>query len=233
MVTVVIVTYNASKTLQRCLNSIYSQIHHNNIQIVVIDGKSNDSTIEILNKNSAQLYYWASEPDQGIYHAMNKSLLQLNTPWVYFIGADDALLPDFSKLIEELEDPSAIYYGNVMYKEKKCSGLIPPYQQAKLGVFHQSIIYPTSIFKKYKYDTRYPIAADYALNMQLHKDPDYHFEYRDLIIANYNHTGISATNKDLAFEKNKSKIILKNFGFGIWARYMFRKIKAHIALKKY
>lgn len=231
MVSVVIVTYNASETLQRCLDSIYGQRYRDSIKIVIIDGKSTDATVDILNENSNHIYYWTSEPDRGIYDAMNKSLTKLDTPWVYFLGADDALLPDFSKLIEELQDSSAIYYGNVMYKGKKCSGLIPPYQQAKLGIFHQSIIYPTSIFKRYNYNTQYPIAADYALNMQLYKDPDYHFEYKELTIADYNHTGISATDIDHAFEKNKSQMIFRNYGFKIWARYMFRRIKALIFLK--
>ena len=233
MVSVVIVTYNASATLQKCLDSIYSQTHRNSINIIVIDGKSTDNTVNILNINSNQIHYWISEPDHGIYNAMNKSLSKLDTPWVYFLGADDTLLPEFSDLIEELKDPTAIYYGNVMYKGKKCSGYIAPYRQAKLGIFHQSIIYPASVFKKYKYDTAFPIAADYALNMQLHKDSGYHFEYKDLTIADYNHTGVSATVKDLAFEKNKSKMIFKNFGFGIWARYMFRKTKALISSKKH
>lgn len=233
MVSIVIVTYNASDTLQRCLDSVYSQTHRNSIKLIVIDGKSTDGTVEILQQNSDRIDYWTTEPDQGIYDAMNKSLMQIDTPWVYFIGADDALLPDFSKFITELKDPATIYYGNVLYKGKKCSGLISPYRQAKLGIFHQSIIYPSFVFKKYKYNTKYPIAADYALNMQLFKDPAYHFEYKDYIIADYNHTGASSQIKDEPFEADKSKMILKNYGFSIWARYMFRKTKALIFFKKH
>lgn len=231
IISVIIVTYNAEQFLQRCLDSIYKQACKA-ISIIVIDGGSNDRTVALLKENHQHISYWKSEPDKGIYDAMNKGLLQVHTPWVYFLGADDVLLPDFSALITTLEDPHLIYYGNVLYKGKKCSGKISPYRQAKLGIFHQSIIYPSGIFQKYNYDTRYPIAADYALNMKLHKDPDYTFQYEDYLIANYNDTGVSANTKDNSFERCKSKMILHNFGIRIWSRYIFRRLKAALTNKK-
>ncbi|TDQ09360.1 glycosyltransferase [Pedobacter metabolipauper] len=224
-ITVVIVTYNVEEILQPCLDSIYNQTFKN-ISIVIIDGKSNDGTLRILEQNNKKIDYWKSEKDTGIYDAMNKALPHINTPWVYFLGADDILLSGFSTFITELKDLSTIYYANVLYKGRKCSGNISPYRQAKLGIFHQSIIYPSSVFKKYTYNTKYTIAADYALNMQLHKDPNYTFKYLDYTIADYNDTGASAIVKDLPFEADKTKMILRNFGLSIWLRYIFRQAKA-------
>jgi glycosyltransferase involved in cell wall biosynthesis len=231
MLSIIIVTYNAAETLQTCLDSIYTQ-KWPSFDIIVIDGKSTDGTVEILQRNASKLKYFKSETDNGVYDAMNKALAIIDTPWVYFLGADDIVLPDLSKLIAELKNPHAIYYANVIYKGKKCSGKISAYRQAKLGIFHQSIIYPSSVFKKYKYNLKYKVAADYALNMQLHKDPDYTFEYRDYIISRFNGTGISATQKDVAFEKDKNSLILENFGFSIWLRYMFRVFKASLKNEK-
>jgi len=225
LLTIIIVTYNAAGTFQKCLDSIVNQSAFSIIDIVVIDGQSVDDTINILAKNQEQITYWKSEPDRGIYDAMNKALNHIHTPWVYFMGADDSLLPDFSSYLTVLQDETHIYYANVLYKGKKCSGHITPYRQAKLGLFHQSIIYPSSVFKKYKYNTKYRIAADYALNMQLYKDPEYTFAYKDYVIADYNHTGVSAI-KDQAFEADKSKMIFQYFGFKIWSRYIFRLFKA-------
>ena len=225
MVSVVIVTYNASETLQRCLSSVYDQVAANQLQVIVVDGESTDHTVSILEENSSRIAYWISERDNGIYDAMNKGLSKVTTPWVYFLGADDELLPEFSDFIQVLKNPSSVYYANVLYKGGKHSGLISPYRQAKLGIFHQSIIYPSAIFKKYQYNIQYKIAADYALNMQLHKDPNYHFEYQDFTIARYNDTGISATVVDEAFEKDKFKLIFKNFELGIVLRYWFRQAK--------
>jgi hypothetical protein len=102
---------------------------------------------------------------------------------------------------------------------------------AKVGIYHQAIIYPAAVFKSHTYNLKYRIAADYALNMQCFSDKNSHYIYKEYIIANYNHTGISATVTDVAFENDKSALILKNFGLKIWARYMFRLLKAKFSKK--
>jgi glycosyltransferase involved in cell wall biosynthesis len=228
-ISIVIVTYNAAETLQKCLDSIYAQTYPA-IEIVIIDGASTDHTKAILEANTQRLAFWKSEKDAGIYDAMGKALKHITGPWVYFLGADDELLPAFSNFAAELEDPTAIYYANVMHNGIKRSGLVSDYYMAKVGIYHQAIIYPKAVFDKYQYNTKYKIAADYALNMQGFKDKDFHFVYHDLIIANYNHTGISATVVDEPFEKDKSRLILQNFGLKIWLRFIFRQIKG--ALRK-
>jgi cellulose synthase/poly-beta-1,6-N-acetylglucosamine synthase-like glycosyltransferase len=230
-VSVVIVTYNAEKTLQACLDSIYQQAIKP-IEIIVIDGESKDSTLKILEENHSRITFWKSESDNGIYDAMNKALPYITTGRVIFLGADDRLLPDFSRMLQTLNDPNVIYYANVLYKGKPQSGLISPYYQAKSGIFHQSIIYPVSVFKKYRYNVKYKVAADYALNMQLFNDVDYTFEYKDYLIADYSDSGISGLMKDEAFEQDKSKMILRNFGLKVWARYLFRLLKSKLKSDK-
>jgi glycosyltransferase involved in cell wall biosynthesis len=229
MVSIIIVTYNAAQTLNECLQSVYS-LADARLKIIVIDGQSTDGTVDILQRNEHKIEFWKSEKDHGIYDAMNKALTHVDTPWVYFLGADDQLLPDFSTFLNELKSKNIIYYGNVIYKGKKCIGKVSAYRQAKLGLFHQAIIYPMEVFKSYKYDLRFPIAADYALNMQLHKDSRFGFRYKDFTISKYNHMGISSIKADHEFEKQKSKLILRNFGFGIWARTLFRKFKETLYL---
>jgi glycosyltransferase involved in cell wall biosynthesis len=231
IVSVVIVTFNADKTLQRCLESIYNQSCHA-IEIIVIDGGSTDTTVQILQKNEQSITFWRSEPDEGIYDAMNKAVSHITTNWVLFLGSDDTLLPDFSNMVLELQDTKCIYYANVLYKGAKHSGNTTAYHQAKLGIFHQSIIYPSSVFQKYSYHLKYKIAADYALNMRLHSDNNYKFVYKSYVIADYNDTGISASVRDDAFEGDKSQLIYECFGLNIWLRYTFRVLRSKLKLKK-
>lgn len=226
-VSVIIVTYNAAATLQVCLDSIYKQAYPN-IEIVVIDGKSTDGTVAILERNSSRIGYWKSEQDSGIYDAMNKATKSVTGNWVYFLGADDSLLPGFSDLAYELEDNNAIYYSNVWAEGGKRSGELTVYQLAKVGIYHQAMIYPASVFARHRFDTKYRISADFAFNLNLYSDKAYHFLYKEHLIANFNHMGISGTQIDAPFEKDKSGLILKNFGFKIWSRYIFRVIKAKI-----
>jgi glycosyltransferase involved in cell wall biosynthesis len=223
-ISIIIVTYNAADTLQACLDSIYQQTYPN-IEIVIIDGKSIDTTTNILEANSDKITFWKSEPDNGIYDAMNKGLKHITGDWVYFLGADDELRDEFSAMALELKQPGAIYYGNVMSDGKKHSGFVNEYYQAKAGIFHQAIIYPATVFKKYQFDTKYRISADYALNMKCWKDKTIPFIYKDHVIANFNHTGVSSGGADDAFEKDKASLIRENFSSKIWLRYMFRKFK--------
>lgn len=226
-ISIILVTYNAEKTLQQCLDSIYAQ-PYTSIELIVIDGASTDNTINIIQQNKEKLAFWVSEPDGGIYDAMNKGLKYVHGKWVYFIGADDTLTPDFSHIAQELIDPGCIYYGSVYKSGQKYLGKMSPYQQAKTGINHQSIIYPAEIFSNYQYDLRYKISADHVLNMACHSDKRYTFTFKDYVIANFNDTGVSSTHKDNLFEKDKPKLIWRHFGAFVYLRFWFKKFKERI-----
>jgi glycosyltransferase involved in cell wall biosynthesis len=190
-----------------------------------MDGGSTDGTIEIIEKNSERIAYWRSERDSGIYDAMNKALNYVTGDWVYFLGADDELLDDFSRIAYDLKDSSSIYYGNVLREGIKYLGKVDAYKHAKLTICHQAILYPVSVFKKYKFDISYKISADHVFNMWCWRDKNYHFEYRDYIISNFNHTGISSVKKDPVFERHKASLILKHYGYLVWGRFMIKQMK--------
>lgn len=223
-VTVIIVTYNASATLQKSLDSVYMQTYPD-IELIVIDGNSSDGTKDILIANSSRITYWISEPDHGIYDAMTKALKQASGNWIYFLGADDDLLPDFSNMVSELKEPNAIYYGGVHTRGLKPLGEVSDYYLAKHGIIQQSIIYPKIVFEKYSYNLKYRSSADFALNMQCFGDKSLKFVHLNHVIANFSHDGVSGHSRDLVFEKDKPKLILKNFGFKLWFRFMLRKIR--------
>jgi glycosyltransferase involved in cell wall biosynthesis len=223
-ISIIIVTYNAAGTLQACLDSIYKQLYPS-LKIIIIDGNSPDGTVDIIKANINKIHYWQSEPDTGVYDAMNKALKHLNGNWVYFIGADDELRPEFSDMALELKDDSAIYYGNVFAEGSKRLGELTAYQFAKYGPYHQAMIYPRSVFDKHQFDTKYRISADFALTLTLYGDKAYHFVYKDHILANFNHTGLSGNEIDTAFQNDKAGLIYKNFGFKTWVRYRIHKYK--------
>lgn len=227
LISVILVTYNAQKFLQRCLDSIYDQ-HYPHIEVIVMDGGSTDGTPAVLQRNDDKLAFWKSEKDGGIYEAMNKALDHANGQWIYFIGADDILTPEFSRLAGELTDPHAIYYGSVLKAGRKYLGEMASYKQAKTGINHQAIIYPAGIFSVRRYDTRYRISADHVFNMQCHSDKRYHFTFKDFNIAIFNDSGISSLQKDTVFENEKAGLILKHFGVAIYLRFLFKKLKERL-----
>jgi glycosyltransferase involved in cell wall biosynthesis len=232
-VSIIIVTFNAAATLQKCLDSIYRQTYPF-LDIIVIDGASKDKTVEILKLNTEKISYWESEPDKGIYDAMNKALAHIKGEWVYFLGADDELFDDFSKLLYKLKDKATVYYGQALRKNKLIpEGEVTAYRHAKDTICHQAIVYPVSVFKKYKYSSKYPITADHLLNMQVWADKKYHFEFVNLAIANFNYTGVSSLNEDIKFKRDQAYLILKYHGPLIWFRYVFRKFKEKLNPDKY
>ncbi|GAB3938298.1 glycosyltransferase [Mucilaginibacter myungsuensis] len=224
-ISVIMVTFNAAKTVQRTLDSIYAQAYPN-IEIIVVDGKSTDGTTDILLANKEKIASLTIEKDKGVYDAMNKGLDRITGDRVYFIGADDVMLPAFSDMVHELTDPTAIYYANVFADGAKRSGNIGTrYRMAKFGVYHQAMIYPASVFKKYRYNLKYRISADFALTLVLSGDKNYHFVYKEYTICDFDHTGLSGVTIDKPFQRDKAWLILRNFGPKIWVRYLVYKYK--------
>lgn len=223
-VSIIIVTLNVEKDLQNCLDSISKQIYPN-IEVVIMDGGSTDKTLEIIQRNNDLISTWKSEQDTGIYNAMNKALKLATGKWIYFLGSDDVLFDDFSRMCYELIQNRTIYYGSVLREGKKYYGFANAYRFAKNAVCHQAIIYPSAVFAKYNFDEQYRTSADYVLNMQTWKDSEFKWEFKDFVLANFNHTGVSA-NKDIQLEKNMLSLVYKNFGLWIWLRFVFKKIKA-------
>ena len=109
-ISIVIATYNASATLERCLKSIIPQMN-DEIELIIIDGKSNDGTKEILNRYIEWISYTISEKDSGVYDAWNKGIKVAKGDWVMFIGADDILLPNaLNVYIQTIVSTSCLLY---------------------------------------------------------------------------------------------------------------------------
>ncbi len=110
-ISIVIATFNAAHTLERCLQSIISQ-KQEEIELLVIDGESTDGTLAIIEQYREQIDFFLSESDSGLYDAWNKGIRAAHGKWIWFIGADDCLVPkaianylEFLRLhIEELPD---------------------------------------------------------------------------------------------------------------------------------
>ena len=90
-ISIVIATYNAEKTLKRCLDSIVLQ-KTSEIEVLIIDGKSSDNTMQIVETYGEKVDYVISEKDKGIYDAWNKAIKVSHGKWIMFLGADDMLL---------------------------------------------------------------------------------------------------------------------------------------------
>lgn len=225
LVNIIIATYNAGAYLDACLTCILSQ-RIPELRIIIIDGGSTDNTLNVIHKHESSIYHWQSEPDHGVYDAMNKGIKFVSSGWVLFLGADDLLENGFKAMVSELKEPNGIYYGMVDVGGVIYKGPYSDYRLSKLNICHQAIFYPAHIFAgKYQYNLEYPLWADWLLNIECWKDPELKFIYKPHLVSKFGMHGISSHQPDLAFERDRKKIIIKHLGLFIWLRYSLRAFK--------
>ncbi|MCF6347550.1 MAG: glycosyltransferase [Flavobacteriaceae bacterium] len=154
-----------------------------NFEVWIIDGGSSDNTVKFL-QSLKDPFHWISEPDKGVYDAMNKGIALSKGQWLYFLGADDSLFNPttlssiFSKPIPHEKQ---MIIGRIKYDLKtndnvythNNEGLIVSSWSKKLWIknalHHQAVFYKKILFSNLKYDLKYHILADHALNLQLYK----------------------------------------------------------------
>ena len=116
-ITIITVSYNAATSIEPTILSVINQTYPN-IEYIVIDGGSNDGTVDIIKKYQNKISYWVSEPDKGIYDAMNKGIRMATGDWINFMNAGDTFFCDTSLnllFIPEPESDIDIIYGDTEF----------------------------------------------------------------------------------------------------------------------
>jgi glycosyltransferase involved in cell wall biosynthesis len=209
---IIVPTYNSEKTLAVCMNSVMNQ-SFTDFEVLIIDAVSKDKTLEIAHGFNDSRIQITSEPDVGIYDAMNKGIRLAKGKWLYFLGSDDFLYDTtvleivYKKNREESLD---IVYGNVNAIDCIYDG---PFDFSKIqskNICHQSIFYSKKLLIELGgYDLKYKVCSDYDLNLKWFFNKKYKAAYIDKIIANYTSNGFSCDNYDRKFYDDLPKKILR------------------------
>ena len=203
-ISVITVTYNCKKLLEKTIESLLSQ-NFESLEYIVIDGKSTDGTLEVIKENNEFITYWVSEKDSGIYDAMNKGLKIATGDFVLFLNAGDTF---YSKntlaLIPFNEHPDAeIFYGETLIvngdglqlglRQKNLPHNLSWHHFKKgMVVCHQSILVNRKIAKDYNLKFRYSADIDWVLNALKSADE---VIFTGSIISVFETGGFSAQNK--------------------------------------
>jgi glycosyltransferase involved in cell wall biosynthesis len=172
----VTVTFNAERFLRQALESIINQTYAN-VELIIIDGGSTDSTIEIIKSFEEKIDFWLSESDKGIYDAMNKGINFARGEWIGFKNADDWYHPAALEiLVKEIEkNHGDAYYGNTysVIREQPLS-LSPFFTDHQTigrnpGIDHRSFFVKADLHKKCLFDINYKLAADLDVFWRLKK----------------------------------------------------------------
>lgn len=180
VISILIATFNAAKTLDRCLDSLLAQSFQH-FDVLIADAVSTDGTTAVLSRRCHELSYWHSRPDDGIYDAWNQLLPHARGEYICFLGADDALrspdaLRDLVKAIDGRRYDLVSTVGQLRDAKWQPRGKFGgawdyPTAPRRLGVCHPGLLHHSSLFKRFGlFDNRYRIAADLEFLLRLPRD---------------------------------------------------------------
>ena len=188
IISIITPTFNSEKFIKRNINSLNNQKQY--FEQIFVDNVSTDSTQQIIKDNARYPYKIISEKDDGIYYAMNKGISKSIGDYILFLNSDD-WLPEktIENVLNEIKkNPNNdIYYGNSRYYKNNNEIFTQKSDIKNIfktnSVSHQAMYYSKKIFISNKFDTFYPVAADYDLSIKLVKE-NYNFFYIDKILSN-------------------------------------------------
>ena len=237
-ISIITVVWNNVKTIKDTIDSVLSQTYKN-IEYIVIDGGSTDGTLSLLESRRDQLSALVSEPDEGIYDAMNKGIKLAKGDVMGFLNSDDFYLNDkvISKVASEFERDIFLdaSYANLIYVDQTNTSKIIRY--FKTGEFKQGLFlkgwcpaHPTFFVRRSVYerngnfDLNYHFASDVELMMrflEIHKIkslyiPEVMVKMRMGGVSNRNLKNIWLANKEIINSFHKNGLQVNSITFFIY-----------------
>lgn len=192
---IITINYNNSSGLEKTIQSIIPQTFKN-FEYLVIDGASDDCSFEVIQKNKAAVHFSISEPDTGIYHAMNKGIKAAKGRYLLFLNSGDVLngttaLEDF---INHKDFEGDIIYGDYKFEEgeKVYPDKLSPLFFVRTSLPHQSTFFKREVFEEMGlYEEHYKIVGDRAFFIKCFLSNHFVFKHIPYSLSIYDLSGIS------------------------------------------
>ncbi len=225
---IITINFNNKDGLQKTINSVIQQ-SFKDYEWIIIDGGSSDGSEDVIKTYQSHFSFWCSEPDKGIYNAINKGLLHASGDYIQFLNSGDWLYNSTSleKVFAQIDGKYDIYYGD-MVQVNDGGKLNPITYPDELGflffpynnICHQATLYKRSLFDNNPYDESFRIVSDWAMNLKLLFNGST-FKHINQYIVYYDNQGRSSAadlkhhiERTAAFEKyvpQQIKIDLSNY----------------------
>ena len=209
---VITINYNNCSGLKKTIESVVNQTA-TQFEYIVIDGGSTDGSVDVIKEYSDKIDYWVSEPDRGIYNAMNKGIDVAKGEYCIFLNSGDWFY-DYkilSLIIPHL-DGTDVIAGHVIHDTGNICN-VPLKMTVQLlyshqACCHQSSFIKTPLLKKYRYDENYKIVSDWTFFIQIFIYDNALYKPIDIIVSVYDTLGLSSNNRSLLDEEHVS--VLRN-----------------------
>ena len=216
-ITIITPVFNSEKNIANCIENVNNQTYKN-YEHIIIDGASTDLTKSIVLEkmkiyNNIRI---VSEPDLGIYDAMNKGISLSKSKWIFFLGSDDFFIKDdvlqkVSSYLTLYENKIDIIYGNVFFKKlnRIFDGKFNIEKILKHNICHQAIFYNKSTFNKIgDFNLNYKISADYEHNLRSILSGIIQIKYIPIDVTYFEENGTSSNTNDEAFIKQFPRLTI-------------------------
>lgn len=244
MITIITINYNNAEGLKKTLASVASQTYRN-IEHIIIDGGSTDGSVDVIreyeetikrsvtiNQSTIQVK-WSSEPDKGIYNAINKGIKRATGDYIQILNSGDLLASDdiIERIIAMLEENNypELLYGNAVdvYEGKRISSHGPEIEYSLRQLYNGTYPHDSTFFKRELFSTdRYGL---YDENLKIVSDWKWYLQaiglgtvkpvYVNIDVTLFDVTGISSKNKELD-KKERQQVLKDVLPPAIYAEYM-------------
>lgn len=203
---VITINYNDQIGLERTIKSVINQTC-NDYEFLVIDGGSTDGSVNIIKKYEKNITYWISEKDKGVYHAMNKGVAKAKGHYCIFMNSGDSFYsPNILESVTNYQEDiicGKILRGNSTTPNGHNKEVISLVDLMRRSLPHQAMFINKELLIKHPYDERYKILSDWKFCIESIIFDNCSFRNIDLIIANFDLSGISTTASKLFAEERE------------------------------
>ena len=218
---IITINYSDKEGLIRTIKSVINQTSKD-FEYIVIDGGSTDGSVDIIKQNADHINYWVSEKDKGVYNAMNKGIAQAKGDYLVFMNAGDCFhTPDILELMCDYQEDiicGKVFKGNTTIPSGHYKPTITLVDLMRGSLPHQAMFIRRELMVKHPYDENYKILSDWKFCIQALVFDNCTFRNSDVIVADYDITGISSNSKGL-LPKEREQILKELFPPRIIADY--------------
>lgn len=192
---IITINYNDLEGLKETVRSVLDQSFSDR-EYIIIDGNSNDGSKEFIKENEQHFSFWVSEPDTGIYNAMNKGVSEAKGRYLLFLNSGDSLTSPqiLQQFIEHDKFKGDVIYGDYIFENggKQYPDELTPFYFMRTSLPHQSTLFAKDVFDEMGgYDERYKIASDRAFYLKCFLSERYEFQHVPVALSTFDLSGLS------------------------------------------
>lgn len=220
LISIITVCLNSEKTLEQCIHSVLQQTY-SNIEYIIIDGSSTDRTVELIEKYEDVVDYFLSEPDRGLYHAMNKGLELATGDYVLILNSDDWYEKDCVESLVKAKKYAGTNFVSALAQYVDQAGKPVQVQRSmpynaslrlRMPLRHETMLLSADIYNTIGiFDESFRIIADFHLTIRLFENGYTHYQIPRALML-FRNTGVSSTNLDKLFVE-RERLIRRQFPF--------------------